>query len=319
MSFATWTIGPSASTAEEVAERDALRARYLTPHVTTVREYQDRLNSYARRQSVPALKGVPIFLHPGEDIDEDDRMFIRWAHRARRLSSMDALRASAAVVNVRLERKLRFDFAKLKASGQLKRLYPNRYAEPTVPTSHVATPTGDKRLGSATDLASVAQKRPRRMDSLVVGDPQTPMSYKTRSNPATESDIGFGLDDDVAEVSSPHETVSSLARRAQPEVVGVTMDAHEELKAELASLRETVVRLQAAHEQSETEVRRLRELQAPSRSIESVDQRFQKVEYLFPQLDGRVGLLTQMVLPGARPRACLQAPPSPPGKDRDTA
>ena len=117
MSFATWTIRPSASTAEEVAERDALRARYLTPHVTTVREYQDRLNSYARRQSVPALKEVPIVLHPGEDIEEDDRMFIRWAHRARRLSSMDALRASAAVVNVRLERKLRFDFAKLKARG----------------------------------------------------------------------------------------------------------------------------------------------------------------------------------------------------------
>ena len=152
MSFATWTIGPSASTAEEVAERDALRARYLTPHVTTVREYQDRLNSYARRQSVPALKEVPIVLHPGEDIEEDDRMFIRWAHRARRLSSMNALRASAAVVNVRLERKLRFDFAKLKARGQLKRLYLNRYAEPTVPTSHVATPTGDKRPGLQSTL-----------------------------------------------------------------------------------------------------------------------------------------------------------------------
>ena len=98
---------------------------------------------------------------------------------------MDALRASAAVVKVRLERKLRFDFAKLKARGQLKRLYPNRYAEPTVPTSHVTTTTGDKRPGSATDPASVAQKRPRRMDSLVVGDPQTPINYKTRGNPAT--------------------------------------------------------------------------------------------------------------------------------------
>ena len=157
------------------------------------------------------------------------------------------------------------------------------------------------------------------MDSLFVGDPQTHMSYKTQGNPATETDIGFGLDDDVAEVSSPHGTVSYLARRAEPEVVGVTMAAHEELKAEVASFREMVVRLQAAHDQSETEVRRLRELQAPSRSIESVDQRLQKVEYLLPQLDGRVGLLTQMVLPGARPPACLQAPPSPPGKDRDTA
>ena len=58
------------------------------------------------------MKGVPILLFAGEDETEEDDAFVRWVHRARRLSNMYALRA---VADVRLERKLRFDYAKLKA------------------------------------------------------------------------------------------------------------------------------------------------------------------------------------------------------------
>ena len=65
------------------------------------------------------MKGVPILLFPGETPEEEDNAFIRWVHLARRLSSMMALRASANVEDVRLKRKLRYDYAKLKAKGQL--------------------------------------------------------------------------------------------------------------------------------------------------------------------------------------------------------
>ena len=69
---------------------------------------------------VPPIKGVPILLSAGETKDEEDNEFIRWVHRTRRLSSMYALRVSVSVADVRLRRKLRYDYTKLKARGQLR-------------------------------------------------------------------------------------------------------------------------------------------------------------------------------------------------------
>ena len=43
---------------------------------------------------------------------------------------MSALPSSAFKVDVRLERKMRYEFAKLKAKGQLRSLYHNQYAKP---------------------------------------------------------------------------------------------------------------------------------------------------------------------------------------------
>uniref|UniRef100_M4BA84 Uncharacterized protein n=1 Tax=Hyaloperonospora arabidopsidis (strain Emoy2) TaxID=559515 RepID=M4BA84_HYAAE len=80
-SLATWTIGPVAASAEEGASGQALC---------------ERRNQGRRRQR-----------------------FIRCVHRTRRLSSMYALRASVSVADVRLERKLRYDYAKFKTRGQL--------------------------------------------------------------------------------------------------------------------------------------------------------------------------------------------------------
>uniref|UniRef100_M4BDB4 Uncharacterized protein n=1 Tax=Hyaloperonospora arabidopsidis (strain Emoy2) TaxID=559515 RepID=M4BDB4_HYAAE len=88
-SLATWTIGPVAASDEEGASGRALRDRYLEPYLTT----------------------------QSETTDEEDKDFIRWVHRICRLSSMYALRASVSVADVRLERKLRYDYAKLKARG----------------------------------------------------------------------------------------------------------------------------------------------------------------------------------------------------------
>ena len=72
---------------------------------------------------------APVVLYPDESEAEDDSTFTRWAHRARRLPSMIALRCSASKADVRLERKLRYEFAKLRAKDQLRSLYRNHYAK----------------------------------------------------------------------------------------------------------------------------------------------------------------------------------------------
>ena len=57
----------------------------------------------------------------GEITNEEDEAFILWVHRTRCLSRMYALRSSANVADVRLERKLRYDYAKLKANYAIAR------------------------------------------------------------------------------------------------------------------------------------------------------------------------------------------------------
>uniref|UniRef100_M4B8A5 Uncharacterized protein n=1 Tax=Hyaloperonospora arabidopsidis (strain Emoy2) TaxID=559515 RepID=M4B8A5_HYAAE len=53
---------------------------------------------------------------------------------------MNALRASASKADVRLERKLRYEFAMLKAKGQLRSMYRTQYAKPVAdPTTTVST------------------------------------------------------------------------------------------------------------------------------------------------------------------------------------
>ena len=53
---------------------------------------------------------------------------------------MSALRSSASKADVRLERKLRYEFTKRKAKGQICSLYRTRYAKPVAgPTNTVLT------------------------------------------------------------------------------------------------------------------------------------------------------------------------------------
>uniref|UniRef100_M4B3X6 Uncharacterized protein n=1 Tax=Hyaloperonospora arabidopsidis (strain Emoy2) TaxID=559515 RepID=M4B3X6_HYAAE len=135
---------------------------------------------------------------------------------------MNALRASASKADVRLERKLRYEFAKLKAKGQLRSLYRTQYAKPVVgQTTTVSTvqavaghsvlvsepctptPIGGKRVGMQVDPQRDAQKCQRRTGNLAEG--------------VTPPDTGIDLCDDAASEAFSHGTASSLARRATQE------------------------------------------------------------------------------------------------------
>uniref|UniRef100_M4B6N1 Uncharacterized protein n=1 Tax=Hyaloperonospora arabidopsidis (strain Emoy2) TaxID=559515 RepID=M4B6N1_HYAAE len=91
---------------------------------------------------------------------------------------MNALRSSAFKADVRLECKLRFKFANLKAKGQLRSLYRNQYAkrvaDQTVSTvqtvaghsvlkseTYNPTPIRGKRVGVQADPQHDAQKLQR--------------------------------------------------------------------------------------------------------------------------------------------------------------
>ena len=118
---------------------------------------------------------------------------------------MYALRASVNVADVRLERKLRYGYAKLNARGQLRNR--TRYASATTvaasagPTvtdnTPVDTTNGGKRPQSRDDTGHDVQKHPRRMSSLAEGEPHTPMSSPTPGTHGTLPDTGIGHDDDV--------------------------------------------------------------------------------------------------------------------------
>ncbi|EGZ21028.1 hypothetical protein PHYSODRAFT_366695, partial [Phytophthora sojae] len=100
-SLALPAIGPAARTPEELALRTSLRERLLTPQSTTVAEYRERMRLQAQQKSVPAMRT------PGGDSIKYEAQFESWAEHSRKLSSMDALRASFSAVDVRIERKLR--------------------------------------------------------------------------------------------------------------------------------------------------------------------------------------------------------------------
>ena len=76
----------------------------------TLGQYKARLARQARSAPAPPLNGAP---EPNEVETEDNNEFIRWVHRERHLSSMLTLRNIAKVSDVRLERKLRCEYAKL--------------------------------------------------------------------------------------------------------------------------------------------------------------------------------------------------------------
>ncbi|KAG2893001.1 hypothetical protein PC117_g23895 [Phytophthora cactorum] len=162
---------------------------------------------------------------PGEATTAYEAQFQNWVERARRLPSYEALRASFSETDIRLERRLRLAFAKLKERRQLPEPRPQHHEAPppTAPAAstaaHVhetAAPATGQSLSSAADLSSprssggkrsapgdaVARrdgalatdvpghKRQRRLGNPAGGEPQTPMRSVNEGNLATSQDIG---------------------------------------------------------------------------------------------------------------------------------
>uniref|UniRef100_A0AAV1T1J2 Uncharacterized protein n=1 Tax=Peronospora matthiolae TaxID=2874970 RepID=A0AAV1T1J2_9STRA len=132
--LATWVIVHGPKTPEEVVSCQALRERYLMPHLTTQSQYKARLDMQARGTPVPPIKGIPILLFAGETVSEEDDAFVHWVHY------------------------LRYDYAKLKARGQLRKR--TRYASAT----KVAASAGQSVASNPPTRTTSGGERPRPRD-----------------------------------------------------------------------------------------------------------------------------------------------------------
>ncbi|KAG2995485.1 hypothetical protein PC120_g21748 [Phytophthora cactorum] len=226
----TYVCGPSAATADQQVRRHTLHERFLTQQVTTPREYRERLQQQLHGQPVPAMRTV---------------------ERARRLPSYEALRASFSETCIRLERRVRLDFAKLKARRQLPVPRSQHHEAPPPPApaastaAHVhepAAPATGQSFSSASDLSSprssggkrsapgdaVARRggalatdvpghnRQRRLGNPAGGEPQILMFCVNEGNLATSEDIGYDPGDDAAPQGVPRDSGAHYARRAEP-------------------------------------------------------------------------------------------------------
>uniref|UniRef100_A0AAV1U0P6 Uncharacterized protein n=1 Tax=Peronospora matthiolae TaxID=2874970 RepID=A0AAV1U0P6_9STRA len=166
----------------------------------------------------------------------------------RRLSSMSALRAVANVADVPLKRKLRNDYAKLRARGHLRNF--TRFAsadtraasvcQSMINNSPTHTTGGGKRPRSQDDLGHDVQKDPKHKFNLAVGVPRMPMCSQTQSTHATLPDTGIGHKDDVVSVVSGSETEDTHAYRPASVVAGVPVAVHAKLVLQVKGLQETL-------------------------------------------------------------------------------
>ena len=153
-----------------------------------------------------------------------------------------------------MERKIRYEYAKLKARGQLRTR--TRYAsstpvatgsDPNARSNPLPTTTiGGKRSRSMEDPCHDVRKHPRRMGNPAEGISHTSTSSPTPGTLATSPDTGIGPDDDVVSESSPHGTSGSLAHQAASVVVGAPKEEHEKVLLKLSGLRETLGKTQSA-------------------------------------------------------------------------
>ena len=84
-SITSWPTGSEATLSVYIAERDALKEKNITPEMTTIYEYQDKLAEQARDPAVPTQRTILDLLHPDDSEAENETTFIHWDHQAHRL------------------------------------------------------------------------------------------------------------------------------------------------------------------------------------------------------------------------------------------
>uniref|UniRef100_A0AAV1T770 Uncharacterized protein n=1 Tax=Peronospora matthiolae TaxID=2874970 RepID=A0AAV1T770_9STRA len=126
------------------------------------------------------------------------------------------------------------------------------------------------------------------------------MSFQTRGIHATSPDIGSDHDDDVVQLTAPHEAVSSLAYQATPVAFGVSAESHDELVKKLEDLRETYGQTQNT----------LGEARSRMATLEGDRARLQMIESRQARVEAQLDLLIRMQHPVATPMYAAQAPSS---------
>ena len=156
-----------------------------------------------------------------------------------------ALRASVSVADVCLERKIRYDFAKLKARKQLRSIFQSHYALPRV----------QHQCASATNVAKSLHSSNRQSPPLLVeNDLSCKLTYamefqhihsvweilQTR-NLVRLWIPGLRILAPLHQIS--RETIIPLPHRSTPEAVGVPVKAHEQLFSNVSYYYITLARM----------------------------------------------------------------------------
>ncbi|KAG1689214.1 hypothetical protein DVH05_002707 [Phytophthora capsici] len=195
--------------------------------------------------------------------------------QSRQLEAASAIRASFSETDIRLERRLRLDFAKRQAKRRVPGQRPSRYEAPRPPPLAVSSPTHShglavtatgQSLSSAIDLSSphssggkrvaagdsvarpaggpspgdVDHKRQRRQGNPAVMAPRTPMSSGNEGKLAILPDTGFDPGACAAPSGAPRDSGDPHAHRAEQEEAERPMDSRAASRDELLNLQTRV-------------------------------------------------------------------------------
>ncbi|EGZ24337.1 hypothetical protein PHYSODRAFT_393444, partial [Phytophthora sojae] len=275
-----------------------------------------------------------------------DAQFESWAEHSRKLSSMEALRVSFSEVDVRIERKLRVDFAKVRAKRSVVAIAQSqtqfsaaRFAPSSTPAapsrervsavaqgqprSNVADPAAPQLIAGKRGTAGVPalsprgagdqadQKRPRRLSNLGGWAPQTPMSSRREGTLAISPDTGFDPGTAPSPGGAPHGNADSHAHRAEPVEDAstrlATSDELHETQQQAGRLRDHVHDIDARLARCATGLDRLAERVEWLGVPRAVWDRLGTLEDDFAVLQGQLDLLARM----QAPPAALPAPVAP--------
>ncbi|KAI9979953.1 hypothetical protein PInf_027092 [Phytophthora infestans] len=222
----TYTCGPAASTADEQVQRHRLRERYLTPQVTTPREYQARLQMQLNREPVPSMRAIPVVLNPGESHTPSNpgprphhhEASPPFAHAASAAHSYEpaATATGRSLISAT-------DLSSLRSSGGKR----------SAPDDAVVRHSGGT-------VGVPDQKGRRRQGSPVGGQPQTPKRFVSEDNPSISQGTAYDPGACVSPLGVPHGSGDRRARRAEQEKAEPQLDSRVASRSDVLALEQRV-------------------------------------------------------------------------------